>query len=66
MFRSLLPEIQGIAMMQIVAMLIFVAVFAGVIYLVINMNRSHIKHMKHLPLDLEDDPSLKHGEGSHG
>lgn len=66
MFRSLLPEIQNIGSLQVVSLLIFVSIFAAVLYLAFTMGRQHIQHMKHLPLDLEDDGSIKHGESSHG
>jgi len=65
-FRDLLPEFQGSATLQIFSLLLFVSVFAGVIYLVLNMTRQHVNHMKNLPLDGKAEQPLKHGEKPHG
>ena len=65
-FRNLLPEIQGIAPLQIVSLLIFFTIFTAVIIMVVRMGRQHVNHMKNLPLDLEDNGSLTSGENHHG
>ncbi|MBU0679150.1 MAG: cbb3-type cytochrome c oxidase subunit 3 [Verrucomicrobia bacterium] len=54
MIRNVVSEIGGIGVYGIISMLIFFAVFIGVIILVVTMKKSHVRHMKEMLLDPED------------
>lgn len=51
MIRNVLEHITGIAAMPSVALILFLAVFAGMTIRAIRLSRSHINHMGNLPLE---------------
>ena len=51
MYKEILRAIGGIEVYPILSLLIFVAVFAGVIVQVIRLDRTRLRHEETLPLD---------------
>lgn len=51
MIKEILNSIRGVEMFPIISMVIFIAIFALVIYWVIRRDKSYITKMKNLPLE---------------
>lgn len=61
MHKDVLQAISGIDLFPIIALLLFVSFFAGVLIWVVKMNKSDVEHMKNLPLE-DDTEVFKQGE----
>ncbi|HMP71956.1 MAG TPA: cbb3-type cytochrome c oxidase subunit 3 [Kiritimatiellia bacterium] len=58
MIRNALEHIQGIAILPIIGLLLFFAVFTGMLIWAIRMRKPYIDHMGNLPLnDGSETPS---------
>ena len=55
MFRDVLSTVDGITLLPILAMLIFIALFVMMLIWVIRLGRDYIDKVKNIPLD-EDPP----------
>ena len=55
---------EGMQFFQGLSLVLFFIVFVGAIIMIVNMRKGHIKHMSNMPLDLEDEQSIKQGERS--
>lgn len=54
MFKHIFETIAGIEIFPIVALLIFIMFFAGVVIWVLRMDRDTVKRLKKMPLDSSD------------
>lgn len=54
MINNMLGKIDGIGIYYIVSMLIFIAFFAGVILLLVNMKKSRAGYLKNIPFTDEN------------
>ncbi len=66
MFRALLPELEGLAVLKMVSLLLFVGIFIIACLVVMRMSRQHVQYMERLPLDDNPLESQRSGEKSHG
>ena len=51
MKRSVLESIEGVEIYPIISLLIFVALFAGVIYYVLKMSKTEVDRLSSIPLE---------------
>ncbi len=51
MIRSVLEHIHGIAMLPSLALILFLAVFAGMTLWALRLRRPYVEHMGNLPLE---------------
>lgn len=61
MHKDVLQAISGIDLFPIIALVLFVSFFAGVLIWVAKMSKSDVEHMKNLPLE-DDTEVFKQGE----
>ncbi len=54
MFRDVLSAVDGITVLPVAAMLIFITLFALMLIWVFRLSRDYIEHARHIPLD--DEP----------
>lgn len=64
MFKEILNSISGIEIWPIIALLLFMGVFIGIVVWVIRLDKRFIRKMEELPL--EKDTSKHSGENQHG
>ncbi|HMP75856.1 MAG TPA: cbb3-type cytochrome c oxidase subunit 3 [Kiritimatiellia bacterium] len=63
MIRNILEHIGGVAAYPVIALVLFVAVFAGYAIWAMTMSRQQVDHYSRLPL--EDDALSRKGEPRH-
>lgn len=61
MFKHLYNNLDNVAIFPIMAMLIFMGVFIGVIYYSYKMKKNAVDYMSSLPLE-DDFPNQKNGD----
>jgi len=61
MFKNLYNNLDNVAIFPIMAMLLFMAFFIGVIYYSYKMKKNTVDYISSLPLD-DDFPKLKNGD----
>jgi hypothetical protein len=61
MLSRIYPGAEGYAFLQGLSLVLFFAVFIGVILLTITMRKSHSDKMSQMPLELENDKNMNHG-----
>ena len=54
MYKLILSNINGVEIWPLIAMLIFAAMFTGVLIWAVRMDKSTVAHMERLPLDADD------------
>ncbi len=64
MYKAILENIAGIGVLPVVALLLFMAVFVGVIIRVMKMKKSEVDRMANIPL--ENNETTKNGDFSNG
>lgn len=62
MLSRIYPGAEGYAILQGLSLVLFFAVFIGVILVTITMRKSHSDKMSQMPLDLENDKNMNHGD----
>ncbi len=50
MYKELLQSIEGIEIYPIISLFIFLALFAGIIWWILKLDKSYVKEMEKLPL----------------
>lgn len=56
MFRDVLSAAEGIGLVPILALLLFFALFVGMLVWVVRLNRTYLDSMGQLPLDDDNEP----------
>ena len=64
MIKDVMVEIGGVGVFAIVSLIIFFALFAGVLGRVMRLKKSYLERMKELPLN-PDEQSIDTGPQSH-
>lgn len=64
MFKEILNSISGIAIWPVIALLLFMGLFVGIVVWVLRLDKRFIKKMEELPL--EKDTPINNGENQHG
>jgi hypothetical protein len=59
MYKNVLQTIEGVEIYPIISLLLFVAVFAIMLYKVIRADKTWVNHMAELPLE-KDNPENNH------
>lgn len=60
MIRAVLEQVQGLAFLPVIGLLLFFAVFTGMAVYAIQLRKPFVQHMGNLPLD--DGDALASGE----
>ncbi len=58
MYKNVLQSIVGVETYAIISMLLFLAVFIGMIVYVLRMTKNTIEYISHLPLEGDDGAHL--------
>jgi cytochrome c oxidase cbb3-type subunit IV len=58
LYKELLQSIEGIEVYPIISLLIFLALFAGVVIWIIKLDKKYIKEVGALPLDNSEDKNI--------
>jgi hypothetical protein len=61
MLSRIYPGAEGYAFLQGLSLVLFFAVFIGVILVTITMRRSHSDKMSQMPLELENNKNIHNG-----
>jgi hypothetical protein len=61
MIRDLVSDIGGVGLYGLIALLLFFAVFVGVLIWTVRLRRGYLRHMAELPLE-DDDATGAPGE----
>lgn len=60
MYKELLQSIEGIEIYPLISLFIFIALFAGVVWWILKLDKGYVKEMETLPLGNEENmKSLK-------
>ncbi len=62
MIRQVLEGIEGVSIYPIISLVLFCALFIGVVYWVVRADKNYLKHMEELPLDSSNNT----GENKNG
>ena len=54
MYKELLQSIEGIEIYPIISLFIFLALFAGIVWWVLKLDKGYVKEMETLPLGNEE------------
>ena len=65
MYKTIMESISGVGIFPVISLLIFFGVFLGMLFWVWKMDKHHINHMGHLPLESDTAINIE-GEGNHG
>ncbi|MCB0834945.1 MAG: cbb3-type cytochrome c oxidase subunit 3 [Bacteroidetes bacterium] len=66
MFRNVLENIDGIEVFPIIALLLFVSFFTGVLWWLWKMDKTHIRRMEEMPLNDDETIYQNNGGRLHG
>ncbi len=55
MYKELLQSIEGIEIYPLISLFIFIALFAGVVWWILKLDKGYVKEMETLPLGNEEN-----------
>ena len=65
MYKTIMENISNVGVFPVISLLIFFAVFMGMLWWVAKMDKRHTDHMGQLPLETGAHVNIE-GEGNHG
>ncbi len=62
MFRNIFENIDGVALLPTIALVLFFCFFIALIVWMVRLDKMHIRHMEQMPLDI---PNSNNGNGGY-